>query len=368
MEVWGTRLMFGLRHGLEVADRFSQAVVRLMRKLGWNVTYALLDDFSKADADFARCWLGWHVLCALLVDVGFLPSLHKSASPSQCMQLLGVEIDSVAMQMRLSAARVQQLQELVASFRSTRKRCLKRELDSLLGKLTWASDVVFEGSLALNPVRRCGRSCRKPHHRVYLVREAQVALRWWHSALELFNGHRRILGQQPVSGLLLSTDACGAWDCQEAGVGVFVDGGFCGLSGDQCRCLFADAPVADDAPIQLWELFAVVVLVRLYGPYLQGQHWELAVDNSNVQCWLSKGTIKGDVCYERALHYLLELFRMQWDLNMRLTPYWISTDSNTLADAASRRNWSAFQLALQHWLQLKGGQLGSAAPLTFMAA
>jgi hypothetical protein len=359
--------MFGLRHGPEVADRFSQAVVRLMRKLGWDVTYALLDDFSIADADFARCWLGWHVLCALLVDVGFLPSLHKSASPSQCIQLLGVEIDSVTMQMRLSAARVQQLQELVASF-STRKRCLKRELDSLLGKLTWASDVVFGGSLALNPVRRCGRSCRKPHHRVYLVREAQVALRWWQSALELFNGHRRILGQQPVSGLLLSTDACGAWDCQEAGVGVFVDGGFCGLSGDQCRRLFADAPVADDAPIQLWELFAVVVLVRLYGPYLQGQHWELAVDNSNVQCWLSKGTIKGDVCYERALHYLLELFRMQWDLNMRLTPYWISTDSNTLADAASRRNWPAFQLALQHWLQLKGGQLGSAAPLTFMAA
>jgi hypothetical protein len=32
------------------------------------------------------------------------------------------------------------------------------------------------------------------------VEEARVALPWWHSALQLFNGHRRILGQQPQSG------------------------------------------------------------------------------------------------------------------------------------------------------------------------
>jgi hypothetical protein len=255
----------------------------------------------------------------------------------------------------------------VAAF-SSRKHCDKRELDTVLGKLGWASDVVFGGSLALNPVRRCGRNCRKPHHRVYLVEEAQVALRWWHSALQLFNGHRRILGQQPQSGLLLSTDACGTWDRKEAGVGVFVDSGFCGLSGQQCRQLFADAPSADDAPIQLWELFAVVVLVRLYGPYLQGRYWELAVDNRNVECWLNKGTVKGDVCYERALHYLLELSRLQWDLDMRLQPVWISSDSNILADAASRQHWPAFRMALASWLRQQGRQLAAGAPLAFMAA
>jgi hypothetical protein len=306
--------MFGLRHGPEVAGRFSQAIVRLMRRLGWNVTYALLDDFSIAEADVTRCWLGWHVLCAILCHMGFLPSLHKSAAPSQCIQLLGVEIDSISMQMRLSSGRVQKLQELASSF-SERRRCCKRELDSLLGKLQWASDVVFGGSLALNPVRRCGYSCRKPHHRVYLVREARLALQWWQSALQRFNGHRHILGRRPLSGLLLSTDACGAWGCAEAGIGVFVDGGVCGLTGAQCRMLFSDAPSSDDAPIQLWELFAVVVLVRLYGPYLRGQYWELAVDNRNVQCWLTKGTVKGAVCYELALHYLMELFAMQWELD-----------------------------------------------------
>lgn len=365
VEVWGTRLMFGLRHGPEVADRFSQAVVRLMRKLGWEVSYALLDDFSIAEPDRVRCWLGWHVLCAVLLHMGFVPTLRKSAAPSQLLQLLGVEIDSVAMQLRLTAARVQELQQLAAAF-SARRRCTKRELDSLLGKLQWASDVVFGGSLALNPVRRCGRACRKPHHKVYLVAEARLALQWWHTALQEFNGHRRILGRRPIQGLLLSTDACGAWDTGTAGVGVFVDGGFCGLTGEQCRQLFSDAPAADDDPIQLWELFAVLVLVRLFGPYLHGQYWELAVDNTNVQSWLLKGTVRGTVCYERALHYLLQLFKLQWELDMRLFPVWISSSSNALADAASRQQWADFGRALLPWLRQRGRWHSSSPPLPWL--
>ena len=277
VEVWGTRVLFGLRHGPEVADRFSQAIVRLMRRMGWQVTYALLDDFNIHDTDRVRCMLGWHFLCAVLAHLGFVASLHKSAPPAQVMQTLGLEIDSRTMQVRLTQQRVAQLVQEYSS----KRRCSKRELDSLVGKLQWASDVIYGGSLLLNPVRRCGLTCRKPHYSVYLLREARLALAWWHSALQSFNGSRQILNKQPHPWQLLSTDACGLWDTAEAGIGVFVDGGFCGLSATACQQLFPDAPAAD-APIQLWELFAVLVAARLYGPYLSGQYWQLGVDNANV--------------------------------------------------------------------------------------
>jgi hypothetical protein len=195
--------------------------------------------------------------------------------------------------------------------------------------------------------------------------EARLALSWWHSALQAFNGSRQILNRQPRPWQLLCTDACGMWDTAESAVGVFVDGGFCGLSATACQQLFPDAPAAE-APIQLWELFAVLVAARLYGPYLSGQYWQLGVDNANVYSWLVKGTVGGEVCYERALQYLLALFTLQVQLEFRLQPHWISSETNVLADAASRREWSNFAAAMRHWLRQQGRTTAAQRPLAFL--
>jgi hypothetical protein len=280
------------------------------------------------------------------------------------MQTLGVEIGTNSMQLRLTQQRVQQLRQLASEF-SSRKRCSKRELDQLVGKLQWASDVIYGGSLLLNPIRRCGNKCSKPHHNVYLLAEARLALRWWYTALQSFNGCRHLLQQRPRPWQLLSTDACGIWDTEEPGIGLFVDGGFCGLTAAECGQLFPDAP-ATEAPIQLWELFAVVALVRLYGPYLSGQYWQLGVDNANVYSWLSKGTVRGTVCYETTLQYLLELFMAQAQLSFRLQPKWIPSKTNVLADAASRREWGTFAAALRAWLRHQGRSQPGVQQLGFM--
>jgi hypothetical protein len=190
-----------------------------------------------------------------------------------------------------------------------------------------------------------------------------MALQWWHAALQQFNGCRSILGQQPRPWQLLSTDACGVWDTAVPGIGIFVDGGFCGLTAQQCQLMFADAP-AVTAPIQLWELYAVLVMARLYSSYLQGQYWQLGVDNTNVYAWLSKGTVKGEVCYEQALQYLLQLFTLQVQLDFRLKPFWISSSTNILADAASRQEWGTFRTALRGWLRRQGR--GPVPALTFL--
>jgi hypothetical protein len=304
-----------------------------MGRMGWQVTYALLDDFNVFDQDRLRCLLGFHFLCAVLLHLGFVPSQHKSAPPAQVMQTLGLEIDTCSMQLRLAAGRVVQLQQLIQQHLDDR-RCTKRQLDQLVGRLQWAADVVYGGPLLLNPIRRCGLRCRKPHHRVYLRQEARLALQWWHSALQCFNGRRGILGQQPHPWQLLSTDACGVWDTEVPGTGIFVDGGFCGLTAQQCQHMFVDAP-AVTAPIQLWELYAVLVMARLYGPYLQGQYWQLGVDNVNVYAWLSKGTVKGEVCYELALQYLLQLFTLQVQLDF---------DCSRSGSAAARTSWQTQRL------------------------
>ncbi|KAF6252400.1 ADP-ribosylation factor family-domain-containing protein [Scenedesmus sp. NREL 46B-D3] len=50
---------------------------------------------------------------------------------------------------------------------------------------------------------------------------------------------------------------------------------------------------------------------KLHRALINGQCWQLGIDNINVHAWLSKGTVKGEVCYELALQYLLQLFTLQ---------------------------------------------------------
>lgn len=105
---------------------------------------------------------------------------------------------------------------------------------------------------------------------------------------------------------------------------------------------------------------------RLYGPYLSGQYWQLGVDNSNVYSWLVKGMVGGEVCYERALQYLLELFTLQVQLDFRLQPCCISSKTNVLADAASRGEWGHFAGAMRQWLRQQGRAVGVQRPLAFL--
>lgn len=184
-------------------------------------------------------------------------------------------------------------------------------------------------------------------------------------ALQTVNGSRQILNRQPRPWQLLTTDACGVWDMAEPGIGMFVEGGFCGLTAAQCRLLFLDA-LAPKAPIQLWELFAVLALARLYGQYLSGQYWQLGVDNRNVVSWLLRGTVRGSVCYAPAMQYLLELFTLQVQLDFRLQPVWIPSSINALADAASRGEWRAFAAALRARLRRQGRSRPGVQHLGFM--
>ena len=54
----------------------------------------------------------------------------------------------------------------------------RRQLNSLLGKLTWAAALVRGGRLFLNELRRCVLAARRAHHRVRLTPTACRELRW----------------------------------------------------------------------------------------------------------------------------------------------------------------------------------------------
>ena len=82
--------------------------------------------------------------------LGFPVADEKTVDPATLITFFGIEVDSVGMQFRLPMVK---LKELVASWRK-RKRCRKRELQSLAGYLNHACKVVRPGRRFLSGIFR----------------------------------------------------------------------------------------------------------------------------------------------------------------------------------------------------------------------
>lgn len=77
-------------------------------------------------------------------DIGFPIAVEKREGPATALEFLGFEVDSQAMTVRLPAKKVKELKDLLRQWQG-RKVATRRELDSLVGKLAHASQVVPPG-------------------------------------------------------------------------------------------------------------------------------------------------------------------------------------------------------------------------------
>ncbi len=84
----------------------------------------------------------------MLDRLGFPVAMEKLEGPSTKLTFLGFEIDTVAMEVRLPQAKLAELKELSQHW-CERKVCTIRELESLVGKLAHAAQVVQPGKTFL---------------------------------------------------------------------------------------------------------------------------------------------------------------------------------------------------------------------------
>ena len=82
-----------------------------------------------------------HEVCA---DVGFPVEPEKDKGLTTCLAFTGIEIDTVAMELKLPDKKLARLRSELGGWRG-RKACRKRELLSLIGSLSHACKVVGPG-------------------------------------------------------------------------------------------------------------------------------------------------------------------------------------------------------------------------------
>ena len=135
-------LSMGLRSSAFICQRVTNAITYMMFQVGVAILN-YLDDLAGAETP-ERAHIAYSLFDSVLRKAGFVESQHKACPPSTKMVFVGVLFNTEKMTLEIAPERLKEIQSLVASW-LTRKTASLKELQSLLGKLSFVCSCVRPG-------------------------------------------------------------------------------------------------------------------------------------------------------------------------------------------------------------------------------
>ena len=137
-----TTLPFGLRSAPKIFTAVTDALEWILTQRGVTTSDHYLDDFlTMGRANSSDCESNLRLILEVCEWLGVPLKSSKIEGPATTLTFLGIQIDTVAMEIRLPQDKLSHLMTMLTEWK-TRKRCTKRELLSLIGKLNHAANVV----------------------------------------------------------------------------------------------------------------------------------------------------------------------------------------------------------------------------------
>ena len=180
-----------------------------------------MDDFFLAGPNQSDiCKNSIQTITSLFSRLGVPLAPEKVEGPTNVLTYLGIVIDTNLMELRLPEDKLSALVDLLSAWQIKRK-CTRRELLSLIGKLSFASKIIPSGRTFLRRLIHLSKSVTSLNHRVCLNLDARKDIEWWKEFLPSWNGKYKILDPQSTFAhdLNLFTDA--SWSL---GFGAYFNG------------------------------------------------------------------------------------------------------------------------------------------------
>lgn len=240
---------------------------------------------------------------------------HKAAPPSQVAEVLGYEIDTRNMIVRVPEEKVSTLVDLCISFRSRRSASLK-EVQSFVGKLTWAAKVVRGGRVFLSRMYHLLFLDGPPHSQVKLSAEFQSDVKWWLRFFRKWNGISLIDRSLHTE---VHTDASktgfGAWEAD--------------------KFLWGFWSNSESSNHSNWkELNTILIAVRQWGETWRGKRVVVWSDNMPSVAICSRGYTRSPKLAKTMRHLFWAAASFDIDLQVKH----IAGINNNFADFLSRQN------------------------------
>ena len=270
-----TRLCFGSKLAPGIFHRLTQAVRRMLIRRGLKATVVYLDDFFiKADT-LLECAEAMNILIALLRKLGFQINWKKVVDPSTRIIFLGIEIDSIAMCLRLPEDKLSQVRQELSLFLN-RKRASKKQLQSLAGKLNFCASVVYGGRGFSRCIIDTINLLKEGSHKTILSASIKSDILWWHNFMASFNGRSMLLDKQPITSVF--TDSC------NVGAGAVYEGDWFYTNWQ------LDWPVVTNFHINSKEILAVFLAVCRWAPLWSNKRIYIQSDNITTVATINRGT------------------------------------------------------------------------------
>ena len=143
-----------------------------MRFIIWMTT------FSLAPPGSSQCEESLRIALALCQVLGVPVSIKKLEGPATIIIFLGIELDTIALELRLPSDKLTRLRSIIKAWRN-RISCTKRDLLSLIGHLQHACKVVRYGRTFLRRMINLSAQVKELHHHIRLNASFRSDLHWW---------------------------------------------------------------------------------------------------------------------------------------------------------------------------------------------
>ena len=297
----------------------ADALQWVVRSRGARWLFHYLDDFlCLGSPGTEECSLALATLLGTCEELHLPLATEKQKGPASCIEFLGIELDSAAMQLRLPVQKLEYLKSTIRGWLG-RKACTKRELQSLAGLLQHACKVVRPGRVFLRRIFETIAIPQRPHHRVRLNRDFRSDIAWWNMFLDQWNGVSMLWDhQKSMPDTQVISDASGAWGCGAIWKGEWLQ--------YQWETSWQHLSIAAK------ELVPIVMAAALWGHKWRSMVVQFVSDNEAVVAVLNSGYARDGVL----THLLRCLFFIAASFSFWYSACHIPGRLNVAADAISR--------------------------------
>lgn len=201
-------LPMGCRTSCKIFEAFSTALELVAKhKLGVTAMVHILDDFLIIEKSQVDAIAKLRAFVGLCEELNVPLSNAKTELPSQVMDFVGITLDTQTQEARLPPAKLYKCRTLLRKYLAM-KTCTLKDLQSLIGLLTFACSVIQPGRAFLRRMINLTMKISTQKH-IHLTGEAKDDMKLWLLFLENFNGVSIFLNENFLSSrvLKLYTDA-----------------------------------------------------------------------------------------------------------------------------------------------------------------
>lgn len=329
-------LPFGLKSSCRLWELYATALHHFfVHTIGIEHVVHYIDDFLFVVAVGPSAQAQLTAALALCARLGVPMSNEKLEGPVTWLTFLGIELDTVLMTARLSAARLAELQLLLQSWVRKRVATVK-ELQSLTGILNFACTVVRPGRAFLRRIIDHTTAINGRTRRRAMQIPASVLrdIDWWIRFGGEFNGVGLLYENEWTHGehIELFTDAC------NDGFGAIYGQRF--IYGPWTRQQREEARRAKRMSMPFLELYALTLAVAAWGHEWKAKKIMLRSDCEGAVAAINSRSSRNEPMSALVRHLMILAARGQFDLRCKHIPGVL----NVSADALSRQNLHDFRV------------------------